>query len=80
MKYTRHNVQYLYLSLYVVTVVTLILTIAVDILKVFNPDIYGFSTGSGGRRSRGANLNIATSGAEARLVVDQYFDSYFQHS
>lgn len=36
-----------------------------DILRTFNPDVYGASLGSGDENSGGSNLNRAVSGAES---------------
>ena len=42
--------------------------IFVDILRQFNPEVRGFSTGSGDANSAGARYNVAVAGAIAQLV------------
>ena len=40
----------------------------VDILRQFNPEVRGFSTGSGNANSAGARYNVAVAGAIAQWV------------
>ena len=37
-----------------------------NILKRYNPNLYGYSTGQGDVKSRGSRFNVATTGDEAR--------------
>lgn len=42
-----------------------------NILKRYNPNLYGYSTGRGDRDSRGAGLNVAKTGDDATDIVEQ---------